>query len=100
MAAMPRSSSELANDSLPGDGDREEGAEDDDGDLDVELGPDRLLQPVGEARKEVGDDQAGEQRDDEAALVGQPERPADAELAQIGRRNRGEMGVAAEDPAP
>jgi hypothetical protein len=43
-----------------GKGDGEEAAEDHDRNLDVELGPDRVLQPFGEARKEIGDDDAGE----------------------------------------
>ncbi len=38
-------------------------------------------------------------RDDEAAFVGELERPADAEFLQIGGRDHGEIGVAAGDPA-
>ncbi len=45
----------------------EERAEDHDGDLDVKFGPDRLLEPVREAREDVGDDQARNERDDETA---------------------------------
>src|SRR5580692_2692360 len=46
-------------------------AENDDGDFDVELGPHRVLDRVGEARQKIGDDQAGDQRKDVGALVGQ-----------------------------
>jgi hypothetical protein len=82
-----------------GRGDGNGGAEDDDGDLDVEFRADRLLQPFREARKEIRDHQAGQQRDDEAALVGELQRPRDAEFLLLGRRHRREMGVAADDPA-
>ena len=79
--------------------DAQEAAENDDGDLDVQFGPDRLLHPCGQAGQEIADDQTGDQRDDEAAFGGQTQRPADAELLHVGRRVHGKVGVAADDPA-
>src|SRR4029453_16901501 len=58
-----------------GGGDGEEAAEDHDRDLDVELRPDCFLDGLGEARKDIGDDQSRDQREDEAAFVGQAQRP-------------------------
>jgi hypothetical protein len=83
----------------PGRLHRNESAEDDDRDLDVELRPDRFLDPVGKAREKIGDDEAGEERDDVAALICEPERPVDTEALQVRRRDGGEMGVVADDPA-
>jgi hypothetical protein len=77
---------------------RQEGAQDHDGDLDVEFGTDCFLEPLREAWKEVGDGEADQQSHDVAALVGQFQRPADAELLQIGRRHRGDISEAANDP--
>src|SRR5262249_29499410 len=81
-----------------GGGHGEEPAKDHDRDLDVEFRPHRLLDRLGEARKHVGDDQPREQREDEAAFIGQAQRPADAELLQFGWGDRGETSVAADDP--
>src|SRR5262249_31505547 len=83
---------------LAGSGDGEEAAKDHNRDLDVELRPDRFFDRLGEAGKDVGDDQSREQRKDKAAFIGQTQRPADAELLQFGRRDRGEIGVAADHP--
>ena len=57
--------------------DRNERAEDDDGDLDVELGTDRGLEPFGEAREKIRDDEAREKRDNVAAFAGELQRPAE-----------------------
>ena len=99
MAATPRRMSELAKLEFAGRRHGKEAAENDDGDLDIELGPHRLLDAVGKARKEIGDDQAGDQREDVGAFIGQLQRPADAEFLLFGRRHRGEIGVVADDPA-
>jgi hypothetical protein len=84
---------------LAGRRDREIAAENDDGDLDVKLRPHRLFDGGGEARQKIGDDQAGDQRENIRAFVGKPQRPADAEFLLLRRRDRGEMGVVADDPA-
>src|SRR4029077_233957 len=42
----------------------EDAAENDDGNLDVELRPHRFLHGLGKAREEIGDDQPGDQRKD------------------------------------
>ena len=54
---------------------------------------------VGQAGQKIADDETDDEGDDKAALVGQPQRPADAEFLHIGRRVHGEIGVAAHDPA-
>src|SRR5664280_1680895 len=77
---------------------RDEAAENDDGDLDVEFGADRGLDRFGETRQEIGDDQAGDQREDITAFVGKLERPVHAKLLHVGRRHRREIGVAADNP--
>src|SRR5262245_29937193 len=81
-----------------GGGHGEKAAEDHDRDLDVEFRPNCFLDRLGEARKHIGDDQPREQREDEAAFIGQAQRPADAELLQFGWRDRCETGVAADNP--
>ena len=85
MAATPRSSSELARSELARRGHGEDAAENDDRDLDVKLRPHRFLHRLGKARKEIGDDQPGDQRKDIAAFIGELERPADAEFLLFGR---------------
>jgi hypothetical protein len=78
---------------------REDAAENDDGDLDVEFRPHRVLDRLGEARKEIGDDQPGDEREDIAAFIGELQRPADAEFLLLGRRYRREIGEVADHPA-
>ncbi len=99
IAAAPRISSEGREIEPSRCRHRDRGAENDDGDLDVKFGADRFLQPVGDARKEIRDDEADQKRDDEAAFIGQPQRPVDAEFLIFRRRHRRDMGVAAGDPA-
>src|SRR5450631_3115046 len=54
---------------------RDEAAENDNGDLDVEFGADRGLDRFRETRQEIGDNQPGDQREDIATLIGQFQRP-------------------------
>jgi hypothetical protein len=84
---------------LPGRGHGEHSAENDDRDFDVKLGPHRVLHGLGKARKEIGDDQPGDEREDIAALIGQLERPAHPELLLFSRGHRGEIGKIADHPA-
>src|SRR5271166_501768 len=84
---------------LSGRGHGDEGAEDDDGDLDVELGADGAPEPFRERRKKVGDRKAGQERNDEAALAGELQRPRETKLGLLGRSDGGETRPSAEEPA-
>src|SRR5205814_5810850 len=66
--------------------------------LHVPLRPRRLGERRGRARQEVADHEAGDERDDEAGLAGERQRPRDAEAcALVGRRR--DVGVVAREPA-
>jgi hypothetical protein len=84
---------------FPGCGDGKETAENDGGDLDVELGPHRLLDRLCETRQEIGDDEPDDQRENIGALVGELQRPGDTEFLLLGGRHRGKVRVIADDPA-
>ena len=99
IAATPAQQQRARERQLAGRRHREEAAEDHDRDLDVELGPHRVLDRIGEAREHVGDHQADDERENIGAFIRQPQRPADAELLQVGRRHRGEVREIADDPA-
>ena len=99
MAAMPRSTSEVARLSRPAAVTAMKPPRMTTAILMYSSGRIASLMPFGKFRKDIGDDQAGYQRDHEAAFVGQFQRPADAEFLQVRRRDGGEMGVAADDPA-
>src|SRR5204863_4566634 len=70
-----------------------------DSDLDIHFRPNRFMHPRGERRQEIADDQSHDQGDNEAAFSRKPQRPADPEFLQIGRRVHREIGVATNDPA-
>jgi len=77
---------------LLGRGDRDEAAQNDDCDLDVQLGPDRFpaaIRPGWERRFAITSPTS--KATDVAALVGEFQRPADPELLQVGRRRNGQV---------
>src|SRR5439155_9478982 len=76
----------------------ERATEDDDRDLHVPLGPRRLPEPARHAGEEVADREPGRERDDEARLTGQRERPPDAEPRALVRCGS-DVGVVAREPA-
>src|SRR5207244_11766420 len=67
-------------------------------DLPVPLGPRRLLEPARHAGEEVADREPGRERDDEARLARQRERPPDAEPRAFVRCS-GDVGVVTREPA-
>ena len=99
MAATPRRMSEVARLSLAGRGHSEESAENDDGDFDVQIGPHRHLDGFGEARKDIGNNQAGKQGKNISAFAGQLQRPVDAEFLLFGGCDGGEVRIITHDPA-
>jgi len=76
-----------------------ESAKNDDGHFDVKIGPHRNFDGFGEARKEVGDDQAGNEGKNVSTFTGQPQGPVDAELLLFGGRDGGEVRIVADNPA-
>src|SRR5438046_1301877 len=73
-------------------------AEDAGPDLPVPPGPRRLPEPARRAGEEVADREPGGERDDEARLARQRERPPDAEAGTLVGRG-GDVGVVAREPA-
>ena len=78
--------------------DAEGGPQDDDGCLDIPLGPRRLSQPTRRSRKYIAEEQPGKQRDDETGFPRQSQRPRDPKLSQ-GVRGGGDIRHMAHEPA-